>query len=60
VRVPLANGQVAGPAQDFVTGWLQSDGKVTGRPVDVTVAADGSLFVSDDTFNVIYHIWYRG
>jgi len=26
----------------------------------VTVAPDGTLFVSDDTHNVIYHIWYRG
>jgi glucose/arabinose dehydrogenase len=60
VRVPLKDGQVAGPAQDFATGWLQSTGSVTGRPVGVTVAPDGSLFISDDTYNVIYHIWYRG
>jgi glucose/arabinose dehydrogenase len=59
VRVPLNNGQVAGPPQDFITGWLQADGKVTGRPVGVTVAPDGTLFVSDDTFGLIYHIWYR-
>lgn len=60
VRVPLKDGTVAGPAEDFATGWLQSNGSVTGRPAGVTVAPDGSLFVSDDTFNVIYHIWYRG
>lgn len=60
VRVPLKNGSVAGPAADFATGWLPASGPVTGRPVDVTVAPDGSLFVSDDTFNVVYHIWYRG
>ena len=59
VRVPLKNGVVAGPAEDFATGWLQGT-SVKGRPVGVTVAPDGSLFVSDDTFNVIYHIWYRG
>lgn len=60
VRIPLKNGTVAGPAEDFATGWLQGSGPATGRPVDVVVASDGSLFVSDDTFNVIYHIWYRG
>jgi glucose/arabinose dehydrogenase len=60
VRVPLKDGTVAGPAEDFATGWLKGNGSVTGRPAGVTVAADGSLFVSDDTYNVIYHIWYRG
>jgi glucose/arabinose dehydrogenase len=59
VRVPLRDGKVAGPARDFATGWLQGSGSVTGRPVGVTVAPDGSLFISDDTFSVIYHIWYR-
>ena len=57
--IPVKNGVVAGPAEDFATGWQPASGPVTGRPVDVTVAPDGSLFVSDDTFNVIYHIWYR-
>jgi glucose/arabinose dehydrogenase len=60
VRVPLKDGKVAGPAEDFATGWLSGNKAVTGRPVGVTVAPDGSLFVSDDTFNVIYHIWYHG
>jgi glucose/arabinose dehydrogenase len=59
VRVPLRDGKVAGPARDFATGWLQDNGSVTGRPVGVAVAPDGSLFVSDDTFSIIYHIWYR-
>jgi len=59
VRVPLKDGKVAGPAKDFATGWLQGNGSVTGRPAGVTVAPDGSLFVSDDTYHVIYHIWYR-
>ncbi len=60
VRVPLKDGKIAGSAEDFATGWLQDNSSVTGRPTGVTVASDGSLFVSDDTYNVIYHIWYRG
>jgi glucose/arabinose dehydrogenase len=59
VRVPLKDGGVAGPAEDFARAWLQGNGSVTGRPAGVTVAPDGSLFVSDDTHSVIYHIWYR-
>ena len=60
VRVPLHDGKVAGPAEDFITGWLQSDGSVSGRPVGVTFAPDGTLFVSDDKNGIIYHLWYKG
>lgn len=45
--------------KDFATGWL-SDGKILGRPVDVIVAGDGSLFVSDDNSGRIYRIYYQG
>ena len=43
----------------FAEGWLR-DGRVSGRPADVSVAPDGSLFVSDDTAGVVYRIRYRG
>lgn len=42
---------------DFATGWLQN-GNVLGRPVDVMVSEDGSLFVSDDNDGRIYRIYY--
>jgi glucose/arabinose dehydrogenase len=45
--------------RDFATGWLQ-DNNVLGRPVDVMVAEDGSLFVSDDNAGNIYRIYYAG
>ncbi len=35
--------------EDFATGWLQYNGNVTGRPVDVIVGTDGALLVTDDT-----------
>jgi glucose/arabinose dehydrogenase len=35
--------------EDFLTGWLTSEGRVHGRPVGVAVAGDGSLYISDDT-----------
>ncbi len=59
VRIPLKNGKIAGPAEDFITGWLMSNGNSTGRPTGVTFMPDGTLFISDDTHGVIYHIWYQ-
>jgi glucose/arabinose dehydrogenase len=56
VHVPLAAGRVAGPVQDFAAGWLRPDGSSWGRPVGVTIAADGSLLVSDDKGGFIYRI----
>ncbi|WP_094228883.1 PQQ-dependent sugar dehydrogenase [Methanolobus psychrotolerans] len=44
---------------DFATGWLR-DATISGRPVDVIVADDGSLFVSDDNSGKIYRIYYTG
>ncbi len=44
---------------DFATGWL-GDATISGRPVDVILADDGSLFVSDDNAGVIYRIYYTG
>ena len=43
--------------EDFATGWLQV-GNVLGRPVDLIVAKDGSLLVSDDNAGKIYRIFY--
>jgi glucose/arabinose dehydrogenase len=40
----------------FAEGWLQPDGKVLGRPVDVQQMPDGSLLISDDYSGVIYRI----
>lgn len=46
-------------AHVFAEGWLQPDGKVWGRPVDVLVMPDGALLVSDDYAGAIYRISYR-
>ncbi len=40
--------------------FLTSDGKVLGRPVDVVVAPDGSLLISDDERGRIYRLSYTG
>ena len=43
--------------KDFATGWLQNN-NILGRPVDVLVSNDGSLYVSDDNAGKIYRIYY--
>jgi glucose/arabinose dehydrogenase len=61
IFVPLnAQGNVAGAPQDFATGWLNSSGDLTGRPVGLAVGPDGALYVSDDQGGVLYRIAYTG
>jgi glucose/arabinose dehydrogenase len=57
IRVRFDGG--APRAEDFATGWLEGR-EAHGRPVDLAVARDGSLFLSDDAQGVVYRITYRG
>jgi len=43
----------------FATGWVSSSGKTIGRPVDIEIAPDGALLVSDDERGAIYRIAYK-
>lgn len=45
--------------EDFISGWLTSDGSVLGRPVDILFESDGAAYVSDDKAGVIYRITYK-
>ncbi|MBN2549244.1 MAG: sorbosone dehydrogenase family protein [Anaerolineales bacterium] len=58
VRIPFANDQ-PGAVMDFASGWLVGQA-AWGRPVDLAVGPDGSLFVSDDAAGTIYRIFYIG
>lgn len=60
IRVPLDNGHAKGEYQDFVTGFVLSNGEVWGRPVAVAVAKDGSLMITDDGSNSIWRVSYSG
>lgn len=61
VRVPLkGTAHGTGEYEDFMTGFVTKEGKIWGRPVGVAVANDGSLFVSDDGSNSIWHVSYPG
>jgi glucose/arabinose dehydrogenase len=44
--------------EPFADGWLQGGKTVIGRPVDIEVARDGSLLISDDKQGVIYRVTY--
>jgi glucose/arabinose dehydrogenase len=44
--------------ETFAEGWLQGEAS-WGRPVDVIVASDGALLVSDDKAGAVYRIDYR-
>jgi glucose/arabinose dehydrogenase len=54
-RVPMAHGVPQQP-RTFARGWLVNDDS-WGRPVGPYVAADGTLYLTDDKGGVIY--WIR-
>ena len=62
VRVPIdkKTGKARGDYEDFVTGFVNTDGNVWGRPVGVTMAKDGSLLFSEDNGETIYRVSYAG
>jgi glucose/arabinose dehydrogenase len=45
--------------EDFIVGWQDVEGKRWGRPVDVAVARDGAVLVSDDMSGTIYRVVAR-
>ena len=58
--MPLKNGIPNGEYEDFMTGFVTPEGNVWGRPVGVTVGADGSLFVTDDGSGTVWRVLYGG
>ena len=59
IRVPQKDGVPTGEYEDFLPGFVTSDGDVWGRPVGVTVAKDGALLVSDDASNTVWRVSYK-
>lgn len=55
IRVHIAGGKPAS-YDDFITGWQTASGSRWGRPVDVTVTADGAVLISDDQAGAIYRV----
>ena len=46
-------------SNDFLSNFLQSDGHIIGRPVDIEEGIDGSIYISDDYAGVIYRVIYK-
>lgn len=56
VYVPFTDGKPSGPAQDVVTGFLNSDNQARGRPVGVALDKSGALLVADDSGNTVWRV----
>ena len=50
------DGKPTGAYEDFMTGFVVSADNVWGRPVGLTVAQDGSLFVTEDGSGTIWRV----
>jgi len=53
VKLEVSEDKVLG-MEDFISGWIDKDGGVLGRPVDLIFDSDGYLYISDDKANIIY------
>lgn len=60
VRLLFKDGKPTGEYEDFMTGFVASNGEVWGRPVGVAVAGDGSLIVSEDGNGTIWRVTCSG
>lgn len=53
-RIKFSNGKPVG-AEDFLTGFLKGKTRF-GRPAGVAIAANGTVYISDDANGVLYSI----
>jgi len=57
IFVPFADGKPVGPPQDVLVDFLDEEaGEARGRPVGVTIDAQGALLVADDVGNRIWRV----
>jgi len=54
VFVPFSGGRPRMPAAPFLTGFLNADNKIQGRPVGVAVDRRGALLVADDVGGIVW------
>jgi glucose/arabinose dehydrogenase len=60
--IPFKDGKPSGPVREIVTGWMLSPDQreVWGRPVGLLQLPDGSLLITEDGNNKIWHLSYKG
>ncbi len=56
VRIPMNDGVPTGEYEDFMLGFVISNGTVWGRPVGIAVDKDGALLVSEDGNGTIWRV----
>ncbi len=56
VRTTIDGRNNPSKPEDFITGWLTPQGKKFGRPVDIKIAPNGLMYISDDLSGVIYQV----
>jgi glucose/arabinose dehydrogenase len=56
VFVPFRNGEPQVPAQVFLTGFLNAQQQIQGRPVGVAVDKTGALLVVDDVGGIVWRV----
>jgi glucose/arabinose dehydrogenase len=60
IFVPFSAGKPSGPPTDVLTGFVNDDGSAYGRPVGVTLDAQGALLVADDVGNTVWRVTEAG
>jgi glucose/arabinose dehydrogenase len=62
VFIPFKDKKPAGDMKEIVKGWMiaPDQREVWGRPVGLLQLPDGSLLISDDGGNKIWHLSYKG
>lgn len=58
VRMKFSEDGIYQETEDFITGWLLKEGGTLGRPVDILIAPQGIIYISDDKAGVIYKVSY--
>jgi glucose/arabinose dehydrogenase len=59
--IPFHASKPAGPARDFLTGWMIAPDSrdVWGRPVGLLFLPDGSMLISDDGGKKVWRVGYK-
>jgi glucose/arabinose dehydrogenase len=62
IRIRLSEKSEVLGVEDFIAGWLRPGetrhGAWMGRPVGIVFAADGSMYISDDSAGKVYRVTY--
>jgi glucose/arabinose dehydrogenase len=56
IFVPFANGRPQMPAEVFLTGFLNREHKIQGRPVGVAIDKRGALLIADDVGGIVWRV----